>query len=978
MTQIQNFEEVPVTEFYAAVERNKDNPGVMLRPFLELVNSVRNGELGIMDATNPTVMLAEMMSVGVHASLQSDQAYLRREFPSLAEQPKDLVDHMSDWDFVNMFASPPTEPFLVFIGLEAFKRAAVRDETEKCVKIVIPRDTYIKKEGRIFTLHYPIVIRLFDVGNLEVSYDASIPSNFQALETNIIANKILKTPDDAMFITFEIPVMQVEINRYTDTTSAGQRFERVYPFTNQFYHARAWYRNSSTNNEWLEMNTTHGHLNYDRRNPTLLLTLEEGALVVRLPQVYMVDNKLLGDIAVDIYTTMGSNNERLPDDRYDIDFRSLDPSKNTQYTPQALSEFPRWASPLGILTGGKDGLTFEQKRSRVVHNSTGPQELPITPAQIQARLENEGFNIERNVDTVTERIFHANRKLPPPSNKRLITAANIGIHTFITEEEQLVNNPYVRMNGNVWTFSPKNLYEFENGIIRLIHRDEIEAINQRELSAKVATLNNRKFLYTPFHYVLDNSDSEFDLRAYYIDKPTPGLINFVRMNHSLQLVLSTEQREIVRKDYGFQIRIKILSGKFFKELQDSQVAAQLMFYPNKEETPVYIRGYIDTMVGDERVFAFDIKTNYEFNSDNAIRVSDLNVNGVENQVAWMNLKTEFNFLISTSSLTANFVRDETSSVYAYWMDGDLFEPIIHEKCEIVLGYPLKTLWRRARNQKVYQEYMTYDHDMPAYYTEDQYETNAANGTIWFVNATTGRPEKRLKHSLGDPIIDPVTNNQVYLYRKGEVIKEFGEPLAFPQFKQPKEVDFLFIDGRHYFVTDETYKEYNQELVDVIVDWVTDELEGVQKRTLDKTRIFYYPKSQIGTVRLDRGDGIAVTTPSEQSPRIDMYLSDAVYDNATMRETIKLKTVAILDKMLSGTTLNNSEISDALRDAYGTTVMSFRLHGFGPNRDIFFGNVLDKNTTLSLKRIIEAQPDGYLVMREDVTFNFYRGRTQNMM
>ena len=103
------------------------------------------------------------------------------------------------------------------------------------------------------------------------------------------------------------------------------------------------------------------------------------------------------------------------------------------------------------------------------------------------------------------------------------------------------------------------------------------------------------------------------------------------------------------------------------------------------------------------------------------------------------------------------------------------------------------------------------------------------------------------------------------------------------------------------------------------------------------------------------------------------MTDTVFNDDVMRETIKLTTVKILDIALSGVTLNNSEVTDTLREAYGATVASFRLHGFGPDKDIYYANVTQIDRSLSLKRIIEAQGDGALIMREDVTFNFYRAK-----
>lgn len=976
MVQLVTFKETPISEMYAALERNKNNPGVMVRSFLELTDAVTDGEVAFVDATNPSILLAEMFSVGLHGGLMENAATLRNMYSSRSEQTSELVDHMSDWDFANMFASPSTEPFRFFINLKAFVAAAVRDETEKCRKVVIPRDTEVHKNGRYFTLHYPIVLRYYDVGNLEISYDTSITSNFQVLETNIIPNYIVKTPDDSQFISFVVPMMQVKIVRITETVTKGQAFERTYPFTEQFYYARGWHRNSSTNNLWTEIRTTHGNLNYDQRFPTLLLTVEADQLKFRLPQVYMLNDRMLGEIAVDIYTTYGNMNERMPDDQYDVNFRNLDQAQNTIYTPQALSTIQRWASPEGILTGGKDGLTFEQKRSRVINNATGPQELPITPSQLIARVENSGFTINKTVDMVTERIFHATRKLPAPTNQKLITAANIGIHTFITEANILTNHEFVYDNGNRWTLSPRNLYEYNNGVIRLLSSHEVRGIQQLDISSKVVHLNKRSFLYTPFHYVLDNSNQEFDLRAYYLDKPKPDVIDFRRMNSSMQLTVNTQQREILRTETGYQLRTKVKSGGFFKQVPDTQIGVQLRFSPKGDESHVYIRGYQVGIDDGERVFAFDIKTDFDINSNDALHVLDVSVAGNDGQTAWIDLETVFDIFICSNNVGGNYVREDWIDEFGPWQFEEGFVPITHEKLKIKLGYALKNLWRRAANQKSNYPYKRYEFDILDYWENDKYEEDAHTGNTWSIDPTTNLPVRKLKYAKGDPKVDVITGEPIYKHKKGDVIFEFGVPMEESELRQPKEIDMLFIDGRHYFVTDPVYLDYNQELVDILVDWITEGLGDTMKRVLDKTKVYFYPRSQIGAVTVEYGDARIKTIPSEQSPRIDIYLGDNVFNDDDMRDTIRRTTLKLLDAALTGNTMNNSEISDLLRQTYGSTVKSFKLYGFGPDLDIYFATVTQLDRSLALKRVIEAQGDGGLIMKEDVTFNFYRAKVNS--
>lgn len=971
--QLQNFKEMPIAEAMAAIERNKDNPSLMPSVFMDLINDITDGKVNFVDATNPTVLLMEMMALGIVSGVKENAASLRRRYPNLAETPEDLSDHVSDWVMTNRFAIPSKEPFRIYIGFNAFKTNAVRDESEKCVKVIIPRDTYLFKDGREFTLNYPIVIRLFDIGNLQVAYDTSVPSRLQSLRTNIIQYQILKTPDDVAYITFQVEVMQMKIERYTDNTTSGEYFAREYAFTDQFFSARAFYRNSQTGNKWKEMETTHGRMNYDRRDPTMLLRVDEGRLRVELPQVYMLHNRLLGEIAVDIYTTKGNLNEPLRDEVYEIAFRALDPDELNNYTPQALSEIPRMAKPEGTLTGGRDGLTFEQYRQRVIFNDTGPQVTPISPTSIESSIEDEGFEVNKYSDIATERVFFASRKLPAPINSKLITSANIGIQTFVSSKEDMVDHPYVFTNGDRWTMDPRNLYILENGQIRLLTTLEIKHLEMMEISKKITELNSKQFLYTPFHYVFDANNSEFDLRAYYLDQPKSDVISFVRNNPTLQLEVysNNDERSFYRTPEGYQLRIKLTSGNFFKKLSDNQVGMQLRYTPHGDSSYVYIKGRQLGLSDENRVFVFDFKTNFDLDESDSLRINGVSVNGTDGQYAWTNLTTQCDLFIVTNAINTGYESDDTIREYASWLNGTDFVPITHETITLEFGKPLKTLWRRARNLVGSYGFKKWTTTVQKVYKEDVYKKDPIKGTVWVTNPTTGRPERVLEHARGDLVFDPVTGEPIYEHQVGDVIKgDDGLPIEDDVWVQRKEADILFIDGRHYFVTDPLYLEYNQELTDILVDWITDTLLDIQGRCLEKTKVFFHPKAQMGPVRIDYGDGRYTTIQSEQSPRIDIYLPKAVYEDKAMRSTIINQSVRILDEALKGDELDHSLITKSLKEVYGSTVTSFRLYGFGPKRDIYYATVQDIGRTLTLKRIIEPQADGTLTMKEDVTFNFY--------
>lgn len=973
MTQITAIKEKPLADLYAAIDRNKSNPSGIMTATLEALDEVMNGTVGFFDPTNPTVMLLESSAVATAAAVNESVALLRLQYASLAESSEELYHHMSDWDFANRFASPGVVPIGFLLGLNTLLTEMVRDDVEKCKKAIIPRDTEVVVGSITFTLQYPIVIRYFDTGTIAISYDAEKVSPFQSLETNIIPYEVRAKPDGTKFLYFQIPMSQLKIDMITNTIQAGRVFKLQASFTDQFFYARAFIRNSNTNNNWLEIKTTHSDLVFDRRTPTIVLKVDKDTVTATLPQIYSINGSLLGDVKLHVYTTKGSLVENL--ETYDtaIELRALDADADLSvYTTESLNIVPRQAITTATLSGGTDGLSFEKLRERVIFNSIGPQILPITPVQIQAAVENQGFDLIKNVDMVTNRIFLATQNLPKPSNTRLLTSANIGIETFITDKDTLKKNPFIYINNNRWTLTPKNLFKQDNGILTMLAVKDIQNLQHLDDASKVAHLNANKYLFTPFHWVFDNSLSDFALRPYYLDKPVISTINFVRQNQTLELAVNTAARWIVRTNTGYRISIRVLSGNFYKALPDSQVSAQLMFYPQGETIPVYIKGYISNVPdAEEREFSFDLNTNYDIDDANRLTILNVDLDGQNNQNVWADLTTEVHIFLCTTSKTVDYKKDGSNNLYGSFQLSPGSVPITHETVKITLGYPLKNLWSRARNLTVGYDYQTYTESVQLTYDRDVYKTDPVTGKI-FTKDAKGKPVFTVEHKFGD-LVFGFNNEPVWKYRKGDVIidSKTGSPVLSPTSLTKKEVDLLFIDGRHYFVNEKAYTDYNQELIDLLVTWVIDDLATIQDKLLDQTHIFYHPKSQIGQCVVDRGDGITLIIDSEQSPIVDLYVPNNVYTDESLRIQLTNKTITLLDATLSLTELNNSNIEAALRDAYGTAVTSMKLSNLGGSYDLHYAKVISPDQRLSLKRILDIQSDGTLIMKEDVKINFFK-------
>ena len=971
MTLIPSQEAVYLSDLQKKIEANHFNPSAAFYVSNEAIERVSNGEITLLDATNPTVFLLEMMSVSTSAAVNTNSAKLRTLYPSLAERIEDLYPHMSDEDYINRFAHPCTHKVGIMLPADSLFQRMLYDENEKCHKAIIPRDSYVTIGNIEFTFMYPVVIRHYDTGNLEISYDASKLSIFQSLSTNIIKYEVRSTPDGTRFITFEVPLLQVSISEVSTTIQAGRNFKTSVAFQDQFFHCRAFVRNSRTNNLFQEIRTTHSDFVYDQRTPTLVLQVNNGNLNMSIPQIYNQNSELIGDISILIYTTKGEIVEVL--DGYDkkLDYRAFDTQRDlSDYTNISLGDVPRLVFASGVTTGGSNGLDFEKLRERVIFNSLGRQQLPITNSNLQAEVDQSGFEFIKNTDMVTSRALLASKRLPPPSNTKLITTTNMGVETFVVDISTIKNHPYIHDNGASLTLTPKCLFRQENGIVQLLTTQEMFDIERTDQTTFVNTMNASRFLMTPFYWVLDNENG-FEVRAYHLDKPEASTINFMRQNQTLQLAVNSTNRMLEKTSTGYRLYIFIEDAQHYRNLPDSEVATQIMFYPEGEKTPVYLRGeQVSGSIEASRVFAVDFKTNLLIDNKDRLQIKDVQMTDGNYQDVWINLNAEFHIFHCTNSLTANYQADDSVNLYGPTLLPERMVPITHETITIDFGKPLKNLWTRCRNLPSDYDYEVHEVDVPLLYEEEVFEIDTDGERKFTI--VNGKPHFNVIHNVGDPVLDN-QGQPILKYRKGDVVIDphTNLPVKLSTMTRYKEVDILMMDGRNYYVTEKAYSDYFKETIEVVVKWITEDLAAIQEKLLDKTQIFLHPKSQIGQCKIDRGDGLTMTIDAEQSPILDLYVPEYVFKDTKLRDQLQTRAIKVLNDMLSNKEINNSSIENALVGELGDAVTSLRLHGFGENHDIYYGLVISPTKQLSLKRILVVQADGTLFMKEDVTFNFYR-------
>lgn len=971
------FESIPNTPLSTVVDKLNEvryDPTLLIQRSLDLVESLTDGKTYIADPTHPAVNILEMGCVMAANNLQENIALLRRQYPIIAETADDLYLHMSDVDYLNRFASASSAKFYFTMPLIELQQKLVYDPAEKCYKAIIPRDTSISVDSIPFTLIYPIVIRRFENGVVQVSYDGAVESPVQNLKSNLIEIQTRTHYSGDTWVFFQFEAIQTKISSVSTVIDKVYNFKTKLTYRDSYYFARVFYRNSLTSNSWVEISTTHTDQVFDLNKVTAVLSVDDYAkeLTVSIPVIYLTKEMITGEIRIDVYTTRGNININMgtySPEVYDVRMEPIDIDRDSSQFTQIFSEINYQVFSQDIVNSGKSAITREALQERVVYNATGEQVIPITNVQLPASAQNKGFELALNVDVLTNRIFLATRKLPTPSNEKLVTSANIGNATIATLVTDLLENENVVINPTRYTLLANALIKSENGKLRILRAHEVSALRAMNQTTMVAELNSGSYYYSPFYYVFDKLDNSFETRAYSLNLPYAKELDFIRQNQSLQVIVNVDTYQLEKTSYGYLMTVTTRSGNNYKNIDDSQVGIQLAVQPEGETTYAYINGeQVAKTATGERVFQIKIETNYDIDDKDRIAITNASIRGLPSYRTWVSLEKKVSLIHHTSSINAGFVADETDSILGKFIlpvnsvANTLEEVICH------FGDALSELWTRSHSYRYDTVYKHYTEDIQDVWKENVYEHDPATGRDFFIDAD-GNVEFRIKHAAGSLVFDEA-GQPVYKHRIGDiVVDELNQPVVETSVTDGRDFDILITDGRYLFADDEATVGYRAEIESTLVDWIVNNIDDITKNLLDQTKVYFFPKTTLGEIKIFIENGGEDVIAAEQNFSLQLHVRGSIYRDLDIREKLRRLTVTLLDEMIGSSIINMTEIRKRLAEAYGDSVVAFTISGLGGSKNYELISMVSTWQRLCLKKIIVIEANRTMTVQDAVDIDF---------
>lgn len=963
-----------VQELLAHVEEHKYNPTGIQRGVLQLIRDITNGEINIVDATSPYITLLQTSAVLAAASMSEAAALTHKQYPASALNMQNLYNHMSDKDFVGRFASPAQTKFGILISKEELEKKVVAVPELGIHKLVIPRNTVFTIADVSFSLQYPIEIRQMAHGGFQVVYDADVISPLQTLSTNHIEFSELRNNNDGELLYFEVDVQQFSIISKIGSLNAATAFKLETEISDQFYFCRVYHQNADST--WKEITTTYTTDIYDIKTPTAVVKVDDKIVSVEIPQIYTTTGLLNRNIRIDIYQTKGPINMVMGNyatDNFQAQWLAIDKNDETKYvaplsTFRTLMAFSRYN-----VSGGTNGITFDTLRKRVLTNSIGDQKLPITPDQRDAFFEKRGYDVVKNVDVITDRIFLATRDLPAPSNKITRTPANAMMATVEMSMEDISGLSGVIDNGLRLTITSDAIYRTLNGITKHVTAEEVSAIKALTADSQATAVSLGNYFFSPFHYILDATSNEFELRPYYLDKPDFLTKIFVAENDTTLLKVSVSKYSIEKTVTGYRISIMTESGDTYRDLSNDVLFVQLGYYPPGEKDRAYLNGtFVAQLEDKERIFQFDIETNFDIDTDDNLYLTNFLMYTEDQKSLPSLLVTDFDVIfITNASLGSQYARSSIEDAMGDYILPNESKAINHEKLRLKFGDSLSTLWSRNRTVVSSRSFRRYDADVPAIYEKDIYEIDPATGTT--IKVVDNEIVFNQLHKKGDPVLDG-EGNQVYAYRSGDLmLDDQNQLITISPRKIMRLCDIFLIDGIYWFATAPGVMEYKQELISTLAYWLTNDLNSIEEILLEQTRIYFYPKTTIGGIDVLVNEGTKMQFSAQQSLQLVLYVPDRVYSNDKLKETIEQNTIDVLMTALKETQLSVSSMEEQLRTTYKDDVIEVQLRGFGGDDNIRVATIINNTTRCSIKKKLVSLADNTLTLTDDISVTFVRHR-----
>lgn len=935
----------------------KYHPNGILNVSLNRLSDMLDGKVEITDPSNPFTYLLETSSLNTAFAIQEYTLLTRKLYPRLANSEKDLYLHMSDYDYLGIFSEPSFGSVKFNILFNDFKTKAKYDPIQKEYVLKLPRHLKLTVDKYIFTLTSAIIIRLTETGVVDVKFENQDFNNIFPVETNYINFNIYSINQNETYIQFDLKLPEVDIEPLELPIEKSKLFKGTMTFNpkRKFYYFRAFYMKDSV---WNEMLVTHTDEVYDIYKPTCIVKVlqNENTLEYYIPPIYINGNQIESKVKFLIYTTNGYINVNFNDftiSSFSSEYNPVFPDEELDDQTEPLQLISKVIFIKDKIVGGRDNLTFDQIKEAVINNSIGDRQLPITNKQKEYSVVQNNFKLIKDVDVVTNRVFLLETEIPKANTRYPITRFNLDLIEYKTTVSNLKNNGnnVIDINPNITIIPENSVFKLtDSGLTMLTQQEynQLKALSDIQLTAEV---NNNVYVSTMYHYVLDTTGNEIELRPYEISSPTVDRINFKEFNATGRVGINTTNTGIAKSEQGYTLNVLANLKKYVNTINETNVKPYLVFTDNNNSR-FFLESSLYTEINNNPVYRFNIETNFYIDKNNRLNIT--NFRDINNNVAniFIDLDSTLEIIYVSNTIPPAYVSGELDNYIfnSYLGIGNCVVTL--EEIKVNFCSHLKYLYNQTHTSTGIYEYQTYDEDVPLRYTSHVY--NAQNAIV---------------HAINDIVYDN-EGAVVMKHRKGDIVLDGnGKPVPINVLELTRYLNLLFIDYRATLATKKNTTDYRNQVKAYLTENITTNAVTVQNQLLENTEAYVVvPKNiNITTVKTPYR---TVNISCLQAFSVDVNVSENIYNDITIRDNIEYTIIDEIDKYLSANTVySKTALLDILYNKLKEYVRSISIPKFTELNEEFI-ELVNTNYRISLNKILTVEQNTY-DLKEDIVVSFVK-------
>lgn len=978
MANISFYEPSKIEDLLQDLDQYKYQPSALKTAMLNRVSDMLSGTVDIVDPSNPFTYLLETTCVNTSFAVQEFATIAKKLYPRLANSEADLYLHMSDYDYLGRFSEPSTANVWFNLVYSDFKRNAInpfladgitKDMTR--VSIQIPRMYTVTISSYTFTLLYPITITQHSNGVFDISYDTSVTSSINNPSSSGIKFNYITQFNNESWLRFSVPMLEVGVTSTEVSIEKSSLFKQSIsiPENKLFYYAEVFH---IVGGAWAPMVTTHTQEVYDINLPTACLTVyqDSGQVDVYIPPVYIINNLVSSKVRIDIYTTSGAVDVNFSDFKtsdFSVEHTQVDKVRDLGYLTAPIAMVGKLVYISEQVNGGKGRLSFDNLKAAVIDNSIGDRKLPITSNQLTYDVNQKGFTLIKDVDILTDRIYYFQRPVPLPLTQYPISKLDMDMSDYMaTLSVMNATGSIVNTNKNRYLIPENTVFIAENSLLRMLDLAEVTTLKSLSNASLLNEINSKTYLSTFYHYVIDTNENETTSRAYDFDTANVSLVNFIKLNSTVNFTVHTDGAVLSKAPTGFELLITA-AVSINDSMFQVNAASVCLLYTDENGDNFYMTGSSIMGLGVPVVYRFNLTSSYDVDNKEMLYLTsfvDKNNNAVELAVP---LLSDFKVIYYISERTSGYTPSDSDVLITNYIGiPNAFMVPSQEVFSLRFGTGLPFLNTRIRNVTDAPAYQTYTENVPLVYAHDEYELG---GVITEFVCVDDHCEilPSLIHRKGDPVLDG-DGAPVYKYRIGDVKLLNGVPISVSDTAVARSMTLLFSDYKSKWCNTTAYVKYVGYVKTSLTNDITVKMKEIQDILLENTEGYMVVPNTINNINVNINNSTDLYIDPSVRFMVTVYVSTKIFNDYSARANIDYTIIKGIDTYLSNSVLIKTELISKLYTDLKEFVTSISIPTFVTDVADYIV-VKDKVNKLTLRKALVKKNDGKYDISEDVVIDY---------